>query len=302
MTNDETITEAGNQDTDDPTDVLGWALDACESMGNSRFDPDTGVDAALRIMDQFGEGQVPVEGVSEANTPPPGHQWHCNYLPNVPASICNCGKGSQEHEPDSDFPCAEPDCMIPVVVAGSHCVEHAPVRREQLQHRLVGYFTDGSQTDPAYDPGVDVPCIVCMRPMPSNERCTVSIALLSSRKRSLFYRAHKACEEEGGGAIADAIIDWEVGSSQGKPRDTHMNPTLPSNAEQDVYEVVVRVRVPAVPDDFWAGDFDQDALAGRAIASLALDSPDDVEVAWWGVVAEAGDVSRIVWKSREWIR
>lgn len=81
---------------------------------------------------------------------------------------------------------------------------------DDRQHQLVGYFTDASQDVPAYDPGTDAPCIVCMKPIAADQMRTVSVALYSGRKRSLFYRAHRSCEEESGALIESSIIDREA--------------------------------------------------------------------------------------------
>ncbi len=32
------------------------------------------------------------------NVPPPGHQWTCTYMPTIPGTVCNCGKGTQHRD------------------------------------------------------------------------------------------------------------------------------------------------------------------------------------------------------------
>lgn len=59
--------------------------------------------------------------------------------------------------------------------------------------RLFGYY-DGLGNTPAYDPGIDVPCIYCRRPLDFPLR-TISF-MVPGQDRSYFYRLHTACEEE----------------------------------------------------------------------------------------------------------
>lgn len=82
---------------------------------------------------------------------------------------------------------------------------------------IFGYFDDPSQTEPAFDPGLDVDCPICHTKL-SRPMKTISVMLddpnLGGRdSRSYFYRAHKDCydalapEQETNldGAIIDAV-------------------------------------------------------------------------------------------------
>lgn len=60
---------------------------------------------------------------------------------------------------------------------------------------VVGYF-DAPGTDvPAYDPGLDVQCLVCWKPLRDKPRVTVSLMWKDWHDRSYFFRAHKLCWE-----------------------------------------------------------------------------------------------------------
>lgn len=57
---------------------------------------------------------------------------------------------------------------------------------------IFGYFNDLSDT-PAFDPGLDVPCPICGKPLHTAPRKTIS--LWGEESVSHFYRVHKACYE-----------------------------------------------------------------------------------------------------------
>ena len=59
---------------------------------------------------------------------------------------------------------------------------------------LVGYFDTSGAKEPAFDPGLDVPDIVCWKPLRDKPRVTVSLAWLDG-DRSYFFRSHKECWE-----------------------------------------------------------------------------------------------------------
>lgn len=59
---------------------------------------------------------------------------------------------------------------------------------------IFGYFDSAQQIAPTFDPGLDVPCPYCLRPLADEARKTISVMGME-RKRSYFYRAHKRCYE-----------------------------------------------------------------------------------------------------------
>ena len=64
---------------------------------------------------------------------------------------------------------------------------------------VFGYFDDPSQTEPTFDPGLNVDCLVCHTRL-SPPMKTISVMLdeptLGGRdNRSYFYRVHKDCYE-----------------------------------------------------------------------------------------------------------
>ena len=79
----------------------------------------------------------------------------------------------------------------------------------------LGWFDDPSQTEPAHEPGLDVPCPVCGGTLNDGQpRKTMSLMLCEGPDRSYFYRAHKKCWEalnaEQQGIIEGEIIDAEL--------------------------------------------------------------------------------------------
>ncbi len=59
-------------------------------------------------------------------------------------------------------------------------------------NKLIGYFEDFSDT-PKYDPGLDVNCLICMKPL-SLPLKTISVTKIKDL-RSYFFRVHKNCWE-----------------------------------------------------------------------------------------------------------
>ncbi len=63
---------------------------------------------------------------------------------------------------------------------------------------LFGYFDNNSDT-PTYDPGINVPCVLCFKSLnyPIEKIVTTSFsAFFDYAEKSYFYRAHKSCYEE----------------------------------------------------------------------------------------------------------
>jgi hypothetical protein len=75
---------------------------------------------------------------------------------------------------------------------------------------IFGYFDDPSQTEPVYDPGLNIPCPCCLRPLADATRVTISL-LLPGDYRSFFFRAHKDCwgrvSAEEKSEIESSLID-----------------------------------------------------------------------------------------------
>lgn len=69
---------------------------------------------------------------------------------------------------------------------------------------IFGYFDAPEQEAPAFDPGLDVPCAYCLKPLSRPMR---AISLMKPGDgRSYFYRAHKDCYDH---ASADEVCDLE---------------------------------------------------------------------------------------------
>lgn len=58
---------------------------------------------------------------------------------------------------------------------------------------IFGYFAGPHSPKPDYDPGMDVTCPFCLRPLSTPVK-TVSLMAPKS-DRSFFYRSHKRCYE-----------------------------------------------------------------------------------------------------------
>jgi hypothetical protein len=61
------------------------------------------------------------------------------------------------------------------------------------EHPLLGYYDSAEQTEATFNPGLNVPCVVCYKPLCAPLK-TISLMKPGSG-RSYFYRAHKACYE-----------------------------------------------------------------------------------------------------------
>jgi hypothetical protein len=87
-----------------------------------------------------------------------------------------------------------------------------------IRKSIYGYFDSPDQTVPVYDPGLDVPCPVCMWPVgghtPDHPIMTISVMVESDDRfprdaRSYFYRIHKSCYEaisEEQRSMLDSVI------------------------------------------------------------------------------------------------
>lgn len=87
------------------------------------------------------------------------------------------------------------------------------------RHELVGYFTDPAQTEPAYDPPHDAPCLVCWHPVTENDVRTISLAPLERAVVSVFFRVHRSCagtDPEAVEEIEHRIIEGEFALAKGE--------------------------------------------------------------------------------------
>ena len=76
-------------------------------------------------------------------------------------------------------------------------------------NNLIGYFDAKHHAIPAYDPGLNVPCLICQKEL-SRPMITVSL-MRENDTKSYFYRTHKECYrniwEEEKTLIDESIID-----------------------------------------------------------------------------------------------
>ena len=78
--------------------------------------------------------------------------------------------------------------------------------------KIFGYFDREEQTEPTFDPGLEVICPICMFKLTPP---VVTTSLLVDRgARSYFYRMHKACasDKESVAIIESSLVDSIVGS------------------------------------------------------------------------------------------
>lgn len=59
---------------------------------------------------------------------------------------------------------------------------------------IYGYFDDALQTQPAFDPGLNVACPICGMDLDPVDLRTISLAVPKDA-RSYFYRVHRSCHE-----------------------------------------------------------------------------------------------------------
>lgn len=83
---------------------------------------------------------------------------------------------------------------------------------EPMTTKPFGYFDDPAQTEPTYDPGLEIDCPVCHKPLATPYK-TISL-MVPGDDRSYFYRTHRACyanltleqETELDSLIIDAVV------------------------------------------------------------------------------------------------
>lgn len=78
---------------------------------------------------------------------------------------------------------------------------------------LIGYF-DSPTAGPAYDPGKDCPCVVCMAAL-CPPMTTISLMADGVRDKSFFFRVHNKCW--------DSLTEEEQGQFESSVIDTHLN-------------------------------------------------------------------------------
>jgi len=80
--------------------------------------------------------------------------------------------------------------------------------------KIYGYFDSPEQTEPTFDPGLNVYCPVCYRKLTEMRPLMTISLLLEHDNRSYFYRVHKGCHDNLDqvqqsnldGLIIDAVI------------------------------------------------------------------------------------------------
>lgn len=70
--------------------------------------------------------------------------------------------------------------------------------------KLFGYFTYSQAEKPEYDPGLEVNCIFCAKPLSAPMK-TISL-MTEGSFRSYFYRCHKDCYEN---LDSDELMQYE---------------------------------------------------------------------------------------------
>jgi hypothetical protein len=72
---------------------------------------------------------------------------------------------------------------------------------------LVGYYTRADQKpeEPDYDPPHEGPCLICEQLIAAEECRTCSLVWAGERKIALFYRVHRACQDDLSDEIAQQI-------------------------------------------------------------------------------------------------
>lgn len=87
---------------------------------------------------------------------------------------------------------ADIDSKLAVYDTVASTVEEAALDAEGIRRtNIMGYFDDPKQTTPAFDPGLDVACPICLGTL-STPLVTISL-MVPGDDRSFFYRAHRAC-------------------------------------------------------------------------------------------------------------
>ena len=75
------------------------------------------------------------------------------------------------------------------------------MREINLDH--VGFYSDGSQRKPAYEPGC-VPCLVCGESWTEATVRTINVCPIGGHQ-SYFYRIHQSCDP-GDTTVDDAVL------------------------------------------------------------------------------------------------
>lgn len=57
---------------------------------------------------------------------------------------------------------------------------------------FLGYY-EGAEQEPTVDPGLDIDCFVCIKPLKDKRRSTTSFVASTGGARSYFFRTHKEC-------------------------------------------------------------------------------------------------------------
>lgn len=68
---------------------------------------------------------------------------------------------------------------------------------------IFGYFDSARQTKPAFDPGSNILCPVCVTPL-ADPMKTISLMPVGG-ERSYFFRAHSTCWENADSTIRQQI-------------------------------------------------------------------------------------------------
>ena len=82
-----------------------------------------------------------------------------------------------------------------------------------MSETIYGYFESAGDASPAYDPGIGVPCPICLRSLARGGKIKTISLMPEDGTRSYFFRAHIPCWD---GASTDekeriehALIDSE---------------------------------------------------------------------------------------------
>lgn len=88
-----------------------------------------------------------------------------------------------------------------------------------LNKEVFGYF-EGTNDEPAHDPGIDTYCLFCTKKLSKPIKC-ISLMIPWDTK-SYFYRCHKSCYEV-------AQLDWSIKDYESGLIDMNNDPDLISD-------------------------------------------------------------------------
>ena len=75
---------------------------------------------------------------------------------------------------------------------------------------IFGYFENPTETVPTFDPGLNIPCPLCLQSLVESACTTISLMPVGG-DRSYFYRAHKICYTQARSAdimrLESSLID-----------------------------------------------------------------------------------------------